>query len=75
MGAPLERLFKQLVVNQTQCGGEKGGSPRSHSFDMIHQQLGIPFGKPFVEELDFHIKNRFMTKGGSSVRRVSGQSH
>ena len=65
-------FFNQLVVDQAQSGGGKGRFPRSHSSDVVNQQLGIFFGNPFVEELDFHIKDRFMTGGGPSLRKMSG---
>jgi hypothetical protein len=57
-------LFNQLVVNQAQRGGEEGRFPRSHSSDVINQQLGILFGKPFMEEPYFHIEDCFVTEGG-----------
>jgi hypothetical protein len=42
---------------------------------MVNQQLGILFGKPFVEELDFHIQDRFVTEPGPSVKKANEQNY
>jgi hypothetical protein len=67
--------FNQLIVNQAQRGGDEGRFPRSHSSDVVNQQLGILFSKPLVEKLYFHVEDRFMTEGGLSMRKVSEQNY
>ena len=31
--------------------------------EVFHERLGILFGKPFEEELDFHVQDLFVTGG------------
>ena len=50
-----ECIFNQLVINQAEsCGKEERFFGR-HFFDIFHERLGILLGKPFEEELDFHV--------------------
>ena len=57
-----EYFLDQLVVHQTQCCGKAWGFPRSHSSDVLHEQLGVFLGEVVVEELDLHVHDRFMAE-------------
>ena len=66
-------FFNKPIEHQTECRGEERRFPRSHSSDVVRQQLGILPGEGFVEELDFHVHNRGVTED-SSVRKADEES-
>ena len=59
---PRECFLNQFFVYQTQCSGKKRGFSRSHSLDVPHEQPGVLLGKFFMEELDFHVHDRFVAE-------------
>ena len=63
-----ECISNEYVGNQTERRGEEGCLPRCHSLDVIHQQHGDAFSKPFAEELGFNVQDRFMTGEGFNVK-------
>jgi len=72
-GGLCECFLNQLVVYQTQCSGEERGFPRSHSLDVLHKQLGVFLGEVVVEELNFHVHDRFVA-GGPSVKKRTNKT-
>ena len=64
-----ECLFNQLVVYQTQCGGKKRRFPKRHFLDVPHEQLGVFLGEVVVEELDFHVHDRFMAEEVQGMKK------
>ena len=69
-----ECTFNQLVVNQTQRRGKEGGFSRCHPLGIIYDKLGIPLGKPFQEEPDFHVQDLTVTGGDSSEEQMNEES-
>ena len=58
-----EPPLDELIVYQTQSGGEDRGIPGRRTFEVICEQLRILSGGMLVDDLYFHFHDRFMTEG------------
>ena len=70
---PHNCFFNKPVEYRAQSRGGERRSPRSQSSDVVRQQLGVLPGEGFVEELDFHVHNRGVTKN-SNVKKAGEES-